>query len=317
MDIPDFLGAVAILITGLAAALLVDAMNTALTTRVRDPLRPNPRRVKVFVAVLIVADFILLIGTLRYSLHYPALLISSMTICTIAIQAARRWQMKKKAARSAFEYRVPAETIIRFQGRRYPVGVNGIRAMQLVIDMANAAGQEAADPLALVRFRRRVREVMEARARAVLAHFAVQTRDPACRRVAVWLRGRCRGTLGTVAFGRLWANADLPLRKELTRALKRIDAWDYLRRIEQSDPDPRVRHIARQPAPQSFHGRLVNFLSGVTPSDAANRVTPLFMHDDVALDGGRPAKPQWLIRRLLEHIRTLVHGPRESVFNGD
>jgi hypothetical protein len=43
----------------------------------------------------------------------------------------------------------------------------------------------------------------------------------------------------------------------------------------------------------------------------------LFVHVDVDLDGGRPAKPRWLIRRLLEHIRSLVRGPRESVFNGD
>ncbi len=224
MDVPDFLGAVAILITGLAAALLVDAMNTALTEQVHDPLRPTPRRVKVFVGVLIVADLIFLAGALRYSLHYLALLISSTTTCTIAIQAARRWQMKKKAARIAFEYQLRADTIIRFQGRRYAVGVQGIRAMQLVIDMANAAGLDRADPLVLVRFRRRVREVMEAPARAAIAYFAVQTGNPACRRVAVWLRGRCRGMLGTVAFGRLWAKADLPLRKELTRALKRMDA---------------------------------------------------------------------------------------------
>lgn len=317
MDIPDFLRAIAILMTGLAAALLADAVSSAWTTQVHDPSRPTRLRVKVLVGLLVVADFILLAGTLLRSLNYLALFLSSMTICAVAVSVARRWWTKKNAARVGFEYQVRADTIVRLQGRRYPVGVVGIRAIQLVIDMVNAAAQEPADRLVLVRFRRRIREVMEAPPRAVLVHFAVQTRDPACRRVAVWLRGRCRGTLGTVAFGRLWANADLPLRNELTRAFKRMDAWDYLRRIEQCDPDPRLRRMARQPVPPSFDGRLVSFLSGVALSDTAKRTTPLFVHDDVDLDGGRPAKPQWLIRRLLEHIRSLVRGPRESVFNGD
>jgi hypothetical protein len=280
-------------------------------------LRPKRLQVKVFVGLLVIADCFLLISALAYSLNYLALLVSSMTICAIAMQAARRWPMKKRAARIRFEYRVRADTIIRFQGVRYPVGVNGIRALQLVIDMANASAHEQPDRSALLRFRRRVLEVMETPPRAVLTYFAVQTGDPDCRRLAVWLRGRCRGTLGTVAFGRLWANADLPLRKELTRAFKRMDAWDYLRRIEKDNPDQRIRRMARQPAPQSFGGRLVNYLSRVARGEMPKGATPLFLNDEVDFDGGRPAKPQWLIRRILEHIRALVHGPRESVLNGE
>ena len=184
--------------------------------------------------------------------------------------------------------------------------------MQLVIDMANASGRGPLEWQVLLSFRPRVREVMAALPRAVLAYFAAQTSDPACRRLAIWLRGRCRGTLGTLTFERLWADAELPLRRELTRAFKRMDAWSYLRRIEQDDPDPRIRQMARQPTPRSFDGRLLRFLTCVDPTETPKGETTMFMHDEVDLDNGRPAKPRWLIRRLLEHIRELVHDPRES-----
>jgi hypothetical protein len=226
----------------------------------------------------------------------------------IAINIARKCYMKRSAARVGFEYQVCAETVISFQGRRYRVGVHGISAMQLVIDMANASGGELSEPRALLAFRRRVREVMAAPPRAVLAYFAAQTNDPACRRLAIWLRGRCRGTLGTLMFWRLWADAELSLRRELTRAFKRMDAWHYLRRIEEDDPDPRIRQMARQPVPRSFDSRLLRFLNCVHPTETPKGETTLFIHHEVDLDSGRPAKPRWLIRRLLEHIRALVRG---------
>jgi hypothetical protein len=212
---------------------------------------------------------------------------------------------------------VNADTVIRFQGRRYRVGVHGVRAIQLVVDMANTADQETTKPLALLAYRGRIRDVTRAVPRAVLAHIAERERDPARRRLAIWLRGRCRGTLGTLTFGHLWSNADPHLRKELTRAFKRMDAWDYLRRIEEADPDPRIRRIARQPGPRSFDGRLANFLRGVMPHSTPKCETGLYLHDEVELTSGRPAKSIWLIRRLLEHIRQLVHGPRESALHRD
>jgi hypothetical protein len=317
MAIPDFVRTLAVVLTGLASALLADLLMSDAKPRVRQSLPPPARRVKVFAAVLFVVDVWLLIAALWNSSQYLALLFASFAVCTIAIIGARRRRRKPASSPAGFEYDATAETQIHFQGRRYLVGIHGVRAMRLVIDMVNASGGESRKPFVLLRFRQRVRDVLQAPPRAVLAHFAAQTRDPACRRLAVWLRGRCRGTMGTLTFGRLWAHADPPLRRELARAFNRMDAWDYLRRIEESDPNPRVRRIARQPSPRSFGGRLASFLSGVRPRDVAKTETDLFLHDDFDPTGGRPAKPRWLIRRLLEHIRSLVHGPFESSATGD
>jgi hypothetical protein len=317
LDIPDFARAVAILPTGLASAVLADLLTAPPKPRVEESLVATPRRVNGFAALLLLVDFLLIAAAVMNSLHYIALLAGSFAVGTTAIIMARQRRSKSKSSPAGFEYDATAETMIRFQGRRYLVGVHGVRAMQLVIDMANAIEGDSPNPSALLRFRRRIREVLQAPPRAVLAYFAAQTRDLASRRLAVWLRGRCRGTLGTMTFDQLWTHADPTLRKELARAFKRMDAWDHLRRIEESDPDPRIRRIARQSSPRSFDSRLAGFLSGVTPSEASTSESGLVVRDDFDPTGGLPAKPRWLIRRLLEHIRSLVHGPYESAPHGD
>jgi hypothetical protein len=310
MDIPQFLEAIAIVLTGLASAMLADVVTAACKPRVRASLQPTRRRVKVFVALLIVVNCLLLASAWSHSFRYPVLLLSSVAVFAAGIYLARRRGLRDQ--RRLLEFGVDADTLIRFQGRRYRVGVHGVRAMQLVIEMANAAEREPANPLVLLPYRRRVREVMHAPPRAVLAYSAERTDDPVRRRLAVWLRGRCRGTLGTLAFGRLWAGADLPLRKELTRAFNRMDAWDYLRRIEENDPVPRIRQMARQTASRPFDSRLARFVACVARSESPGREAPLFLHEEFDLAAGRPAKPPWLIRRILEHIRLLVRAPADT-----
>ncbi|HEY2760679.1 MAG TPA: hypothetical protein VGI75_08045 [Pirellulales bacterium] len=66
--------------------------------------------------------------------------------------------------------------------------------------------------------------------------------------------------------------------------------------------------MARHDEPKSFDTRMGQFLENVRQAEAVQGRQQLFVHEDVDPQAGRPPKPQSLIRRILEHIRALVHG---------
>ena len=75
-----------------------------------------------------------------------------------------------------------------------------------------------------------------------------------------------------------------------------------------SDRNRRVRRMARHDEPKSFDIRMGQFLENVQQGEAVQSRQKLYVHEDVDPQSGRPPKPQSLIRRILEHIRALVHG---------
>jgi hypothetical protein len=205
-------------------------------------------------------------------------------------------------------FAIDAESTFWLQGRKYRVGEQGMRALKLIAQMVEASDRESGKPSCLLPYRARARDVVQAPQRALLVYVAEKVTNPAVQRAAIWLRGRCRGSLGTAALARLWISADVGLRKEITRAFKRMEAWDYLRVIETSDPNPRIRRLANQSTRRPFGVRLARFLARIKHREV-RRPAPLFLSDNCDPTGGRPAKPQCHIRRILEHIRWLVRTP--------
>jgi hypothetical protein len=183
------------------------------------------------------------------------------------------------------------------------------RALLTIIPEASprAAGNAAW----LLPFRWQFRDVIRRCPRKTLTHLADTVPDPASRRLAIWLRGRCRGTFGTATIAKLRLGAEFPIRKEVTRALKRMEAWSILRNIEKCDFDPRIRRMARQAEAKPYDSRVTQFLRHVPQQPVSASRAPLYVHEGFDPQAGRPPKSPSLIRRILKHIRALVHGPSD------
>jgi hypothetical protein len=207
-------------------------------------------------------------------------------------------------------FAIDAESTFWLQRRKYGVGEQGMCALKLIALMVEASDRESGKPSCLLSYRARAREVVQSPPRALLVYVAGEATNPAVQRAAIWLRGRCRGSLGTASLARLWTSADVGLRKEITRAFKRMEAWDYLRVIETSEPNPRIRRLATQSTRRAFAVRLARFLARIKRREVGHPA-PLFISDECDPTGGRPARPRWYIRRILEHIRWLVRSPEE------
>jgi len=114
-------------------------------------------------------------------------------------------------------------------------------------------------------------------------------------------------------------DSDARIRKEVAKALLRLEAWAKLREIAVREEDPIVRRIANSAEipPREFSERMIRFLD--------NDVEPIYQPDkgslgvkslclNTTIGDGTPPKSGWYIRLVLERIRWLVgrHVPRFS-----
>jgi len=191
--------------------------------------------------------------------------------------------------------------------KRFVLRAGGVRTLELLAEMVEK-WLDAERPARLVSLRAQIREIEHMACRAALCLAIESTADERLRRLAIWLRGRCRGTLGTSIVARYRTSPDPAIRKEVARALMRMDGWAELRQMEREDPDPRVRRMAVQPSPRPYAARLDSFVRCVPRLDVEPDETPLIVAPDVDPAAGRPPKPAWLIGMILERIHRLVSG---------
>lgn len=140
----------------------------------------------------------------------------------------------------------------------------------------------------------------------IFAYAAQQCRYPQLRCLAIWLRGRRGGKIGMHTMAALYRGGDATLRKEVTRALKRMQAWSELRRIQACDPEPRIRRLARQKPPQPYRTRMTQFMQQVTPCQSLPAHIPFFEQSHLEIQEPNPPKSPSFIRSILERIRALV-----------
>jgi hypothetical protein len=192
-------------------------------------------------------------------------------------------------------------------GRRQRIGFDGDEALALLVALYDAARERRSGNW-LLPFRSWIRHLQTLRVRAVLSYVAEQTDDKTVRILAIWLRGRLGGLVGTSTLATFCQDAHLQTRKVVARALVRLQAWAELREMLKQESDPRIRNIASSTPVRSYHQRLAAFASHAEHLETPAAKRRLFVAKDVDLRLGRPAKPIELIRAILERIHRLVMG---------
>jgi hypothetical protein len=210
--------------------------------------------------------------------------------------------------RLAATFGFPIDFGLKFEvdGNKYRFHAGDIEVLSLLARILASRPHEA-NPYWLLPFRDEVRHV---NAGVVLAYAAQRTRHPGLRCLAVWLRGRRGGTIGTPIIACLYRTTDFTLRKEVVRALQRMHAWAPLRRIEACEGEPRIRRLAGQRPARTYASRMGQFLQQVAPRKLPLSSPVLHEREGLNLHGGLPPKSPSFIRAVLERIRRLVRGER-------
>lgn len=192
--------------------------------------------------------------------------------------------------------------------RKLRISRSGIRAVYDLCELYQWSRQGSEHCWA-IRARPILRKLQNEHARSALNLVISKTPNPTILILAIWLRGRCGGSLGTPAIARFARHADLQLRKEVARALKRMGAWCELDQMAKVDASARIRQIASLRSSRPFRDRVQKFSTHVAyrPSDEHSS-KHLFVAENVVLGKGRPARSRELLRVLLERIRSLIRG---------
>lgn len=206
----------------------------------------------------------------------------------------------------------------RLHGQGYFVGKASMRTLRLLADIyrACATADDGAWPF---RLRPLIRQVQLLEATPVLCLVIERTADPTLRILAIWLRGRCGGSLGTSSLARFATAGESPsrspeddrTRREVARALKRMGAWTPLREMAEHDTDPRIRRIATAQPARPYRQRLAEYTQRVSRVSAATGQQPLVVAPDLDLSQGWPPKSRSVIRATLEQIHRLVTGQKQ------
>lgn len=178
-------------------------------------------------------------------------------------------------------------------GVRYCLTAADIEALRVLAKIRSAWPSQP-DVYWLLPFRSLARRC---RAGTIFAYAAQQSQDPAMRCLAVWLRGRRRGRLGSDAVARLYRG---------------MHAWAALRRIEACEDDPRIRRLARQKRPTAYGSRMTQFMTNVARGNARSGPARYFEQPGLELDAGRSPRPASFFRVILERIRRLVRAGETS-----
>lgn len=190
-------------------------------------------------------------------------------------------------------------------GKRFRLGSVGLRALYLLTEIGQR-WRSASDHYWLLPLRPCIREIQLQNPRAALCLAISQTRDERLRVLAVWLRGRCGGSLGTSVVATHANSRQRLLRKEVARCLRRMSGWSDLRLIEAVEADPRIRRLAMQPRPPSHASRLTQFCQNLRRSVKPQSEPQLYLAPWIESRQGRLPRSPWLIRLFLEHIHRLV-----------
>lgn len=147
------------------------------------------------------------------------------------------------------------------------------------------------------------------RVRYALKILIRETQSDSVRRIAIWFGGRCAGTDLIQDIAAYRTHKDCRMRKEVIRALARMNGWSYLREIERTEVVPRLRRIAAQKSPTEFEGRLSKFVRNTVPrkvNDFDNG--KLWLHKSVKFTADFYPKSIGLIRFYLKRISKAING---------
>ncbi len=207
--------------------------------------------------------------------------------------------------RSTYDFPVFRRYAFRIAGRKYRLGSGGVRALEIMADIIQQ-GPHTPDVTWLLPFRPQIREIERINPSAVLTLVIDRADNEHLRYLAIWLRGRCGGTLGTSVVSGLAPSAEERRRRHVTRCLQRLAAWSDLRRIAETDPSLRVRRLATQTPSQPHKTRLTAFSQHIFRRNVPRSQTRLVVSPQLDLSAARRPRPTKIIRTVLERIHQLV-----------
>ncbi|MEX0711493.1 MAG: hypothetical protein WD278_04045 [Pirellulales bacterium] len=125
--------------------------------------------------------------------------------------------------------------------------------------------------------------------------------------MAVWLLGRFADGRVAAAVKPFYSHPDQRIRKHAMRGVRRLLTIEGLERLAAEENDPAHGDLETAGLRRSFSNRLTRYLEGVEGTGAADE--PPGMEWFLAHELDEPVLPKSpsFIRRLLEHIRRLVH----------
>lgn len=200
--------------------------------------------------------------------------------------------------------------LFRIENRLYRVHADGAEVLDILTEFYNASVTSANIGWALC-LRDRVRRVELLNVRSVLTYVIQETPDERMRWLAIWLRGRCGGYMGTSIVAKCAHSPNFKLRKESVRALRRLSGWSQLREIANSATNSRIRIMATQHAAKPLDARLARVLASARRVPTSPQMPHLWMAPGLRIRLSAP-KSLAMIRELLERIRSLVANSRDE-----
>jgi hypothetical protein len=185
-----------------------------------------------------------------------------------------------------------------------------LRSMDTERQRIAAAGDVAGSGTWLLRFRRELRWAIHKGHLPTIKHY-VRVGPAEMAPIAIWLWGRCTDRFRLYGLSSYCNNQSPQVRKQVAKALRRVEAWSRLNEMAAAHPDDaKVQWFAKTPITRRrpFAERLSSFVQSVDDSHADEVVTPSsmpFWAVEHTWDYTPPKSVQ-LIRRMLRRIRHWV-----------
>ena len=203
---------------------------------------------------------------------------------------------------------IPLEIGYRFRlnGKRYQITQEGVATLQLLLSL-HARARNASDHNWAIRARALIEKIEYYGDTPTLTLVATRARHSTIRDLAIWLRGRCGGRIGSRAIAEFASDPNFSTRKEVVRALKRMADWPTIRSMAENDPSPRIRRLATCQPARPIKQRVEDFSKHVQPQ----RTRPpskmrLFVWPDADLTEQTPPRSASFFRVILQRIARLV-----------
>lgn len=180
-----------------------------------------------------------------------------------------------------------------------------LKEMRKILDAAPNDGEENFSWL--LAHRTKIRKILRHEPAEALTLVSISTSDRATVRFALWLRGFQRRNVGAKQLLELARLNDSEIKYRVATTLQKIGAWAQLRELMSEPEMEQFQHSFEIPGVSSvpFEKRMTRFIKNVAKIDNVERICPLYVGEDNP-SSGKPAKPKWLIRLVLDRVRMLV-----------
>lgn len=198
---------------------------------------------------------------------------------------------------------VEASHQFRINGQSFRLNASGVKAIELAVELH----YRRTSLQSLLPMRSKIRDVEFDSCKAALSYLIEMTSNNNLRVIAIWLRGRCGGYVGTQTIAKFAQSEDERMRYLAAKAMQSMGVWSTLASMAKNDPSERVRRIAATRPPRKFRERLCDFSKNVESIPHPPKQPDLFWSSRIDVRNPMRTKSVEFIRRLLERIRNLVH----------